>query len=417
MNLVITGPSGVGKTTVFRWLKREGVPLPIVELDNFLPQEPRTRNWRLKSYENFVTSKRGNAMGAILVGQVPVAEFLSYTEHLTNPSTTFFLYLALSEEVRRKRLEDRGWSEESIEGHRNWHIRAGLDAESISPELPTVDCTGKSVDEIGREVLEWIVTKMQEHSGSTDMEFEPTVRNDSHKRWVEELPTAKSLDEIRSIIMSSPADEHFAMYHPLPFARLHKLKTAVGRAEFTRKAKLIRDSIELIRLDKRATASEIKVIDIGANSGGVAFDLASCGYDVTAVEPDARYYALGKAVARVSGTRVYWRHASLGSALQQDEHFHLGLALSVFQWAARGGKNIENAGRELRHVSEHCEYMLFEQGFNAGHSCFRTDDSDHYRALVHMLLTHTCYTNFRMLPTTELYPGQVRYLVLCWGRR
>lgn len=414
MKLVITGPSGVGKTTVFRWLKQRKVPLPIVELDNFLPREPRTRNWRLKSYEGFMTSARGNAAGAILVGQVPVAEFLSFTGH---SSPTFFLYLALSEEVRKKRLQDRGWSEEAIEGHRKWHIRAGLDAENIPPEVVRVDCTGKTVDEIGDAVLEWIMEKIQKYAGKPEVNIEPVVHNNSHKEWVEKLPKAKSLDDVYSILKSSPADKRFDIYHPLPFGTLRKLKTTVRRAEFARKLKLIRDVIELIRVDKHVTAAEVKVIDIGANSGAIAFDLAGCGYDVTAVEPDAKYYVLGKTLARVTGTRVNWRNASLGSALQPDENFHLGLVLSVFQWAAQGGQNIDIAGKDLRHVSNRCEYMLFEQGFNEGHSCFSTDDPDHYRALIQMILSHTSYTNFRMLPTTELYPGQIRHLVLCWGRR
>ncbi len=235
--------------------------------------------------------------------------------------------------------------------------------------------------------------------------------------WMQDLPKAKSLEEVALLLKSTATENYYDIYHPLPFYELGGLRTAVKKSAFLGKIEIIKDAASRLMIEKMLKAVEMKVIDIGASAGGIALALAIDGFNVTAVEPDEKYFSLGITISRLRNIDINWRNESLETAINEQEHYHVAILSSVFQWAAKGGENIKAAGKALHWVSEHCDHMMFEQGFTKGTSCFVTDNPDHYQEIIKLLLMYTSYNDFKMLSTTELYPGQMRYLVLCSGHR
>ena len=155
------------------------------------------------------------------------------------------------------------------------------------------------------------------------------------------------------------------------------------------------------------------MLDIGANAGFYTFSLAADGLSVLAVEPHPRYAKIGRFLAAQKQLPVQWVDRPFDCELIRGRRFDVALMLSVFQWMASAGEDLDAAAARLQCVSKSCNYLIFELGFNSGANCLRTRRLNHYAELVRMLRQYTAYTHFKLLGQTALWGRGKRYLVLC----
>ena len=82
---------------------------------------------------------------------------------------------------------------------------------------------------------------------------------------------------------------------------------------------------------------------------------------------------------------VEWHPQVFEKSLIKGQKFDTAFMLSMFQWMANGGKNLEEAKNNLKYVSEISNSLVFELGYNTGASCLRTSKLNHYAELISFL--------------------------------
>jgi hypothetical protein len=219
-----------------------------------------------------------------------------------------------------------------------------------------------------------------------------------------------SIDEIVRDLRLHPVEATAPLYHPIPFPEFAPLATSTDPEEVLKKLRHIRAVISTMH---SADGKALSVLDIGANAGFYTFSLARDGLSILAVEPHPRYAKIGRFLAADKRLPVQWVDRPFDCELIRGRRFDVALMLSVFQWMASAGEDLDAAAGRLRCVSQSCEYLFFELGFNSGVSCLRTRRLNHYAKLVGMLRQYTVYRHFKLLGRTALWGRGKRYLVLC----
>ncbi len=161
MYFLISGASGTGKTTIARWINLQGVPICAYDLDDYFIGEPRNQAWRLRAYEAFFRNCSEHGDNGILLGQIPILEFLKCSHIQLNIHRLAIAILTLDDTCRENRLLARGWSRERIELHRTWLVENELAKTTIFSNLgvailKVIDVTDCSTDIIGSQLVSWI---------------------------------------------------------------------------------------------------------------------------------------------------------------------------------------------------------------------------------------------------------------------
>lgn len=220
----------------------------------------------------------------------------------------------------------------------------------------------------------------------------------------------RTLQDLAEDFVRRPVEKGGHVYHPIPFEEFNILKTSSDSQEANAKLEKIRRfALQVFP----AGLAGLRILDVGANAGFYSFSLAKEGAHVTAFEPHPRYGPAGEFIARLKRLPVDWIRADFNERLLHGRRFDCALMLSVFQWMADGGKSLGQACRDLQVVSRRSSCMVFELGFNAGLSCLRTKNKNHYAALIDLLRSHTDYVCFKALGRTRPWKGAARHLIAC----
>lgn len=222
-----------------------------------------------------------------------------------------------------------------------------------------------------------------------------------------------SIQEIVTHLETEPAEQGGNIYHPIPFPEFAHLKTSSDAAQVRAKWEMIEAGL---RLAFPGGLAGRQVLDVGANAGFYTFSLAQRGAAVTAFEPHKRYGPIGRFLAADKKLPVEWHDGPFAPELIRGKRFDAALMLSVFQWMAEGGKKIAEASAQLRVLSESCDCLFFELGFNRGKSCLTTTKNNHYAELLGLLRDTTVYRHFKLLGRPRIWRGSPRCLVLCSNR-
>ena len=219
------------------------------------------------------------------------------------------------------------------------------------------------------------------------------------------------LEKLAAEIKSNPIEANAHIYHPIPFKEFSDLTISSSEKAVRNKwSKIEEIANELFGADMKGK----KVLDIGANAGFYTFSFSKKGAQVSAFEPHPRYKDLGLEIIEEKKLDVRWENKPVQVAHPYlKDKYDLTLMLSVYQWMAEGGKEIEYAESCIKKISEQSDYLIFELGFNKGKSHLKTKSRNHYRALIEMLTEKTDYTHFKLLGKTRLWRTYSRYLVLC----
>lgn len=398
--LVLTGASGTGKTTLFASLARHDLPVQLIDADGYIGRSMTDAD-RQDGLRRLLDAVATAGRPCLCAGQIPPAEL----QALSAGTELTWLWLTAAEPVRQARLAARGWSAAQVQEQRSW--LTGIDFDVACREVATecFDSTSLSPDELATLLAAWI-----DRNVKVDKIYD-------YSAWVQEAPRCASLAELADMIRRSPQLDYADLYHPLPFEEFGNLRTAVDKGQFAEKIATTLAAVSSVLPPPDGTRPAPTIIDIGANGGAVSVALARAGYEVTAVEPDPSFYELGRRTCSLAGVPVEWIKGALDTKLAPGRRFDAALVLSVFQWAAKGGEALEQAGQALRSITDRCDSLILELGFNAGFSCLRTTEADHARVLLRMLLDYTTYSDFRLAGWSELYPGQTRFIYCCTGRR
>ena len=407
---MLTGASGSGKTALVAALLGRrataeapgsgSIAFPVFDADDFIGRS-RTTAERVSGLRAMLRVVRSSGRLCFCAGQIPPDELRALSDGEPEVS---WLWLTVAEPQRTARLLAVGWAEEQIAEHRDWLDQVGFEASCRCVAALELDGTDASPNWLADQVASWISTNLEDNS----------VPN--YAVWAAEAPQCESLHQLAVMVECNPQLDYADLYHPLPFGPFDRLRTAVDKAQFERKVADIGEAVARLAPPAPGRAPP-RVIDIGANGGAVSIPLACAGYEVTAVEPDPSFLELGRRACALAGVPVEWVQGGLDQSLLPGRQFDVALVLSVFQWAAQGGNALEEAGRALRSLTDRCHSLVFELGFNAGTSCFRTDEADQAKVLLKMLIDYTGYSDFELLSASELYPGQVRFIYCCKGRR
>ncbi|MEW9093562.1 MAG: methyltransferase domain-containing protein [Clostridiaceae bacterium] len=220
-----------------------------------------------------------------------------------------------------------------------------------------------------------------------------------------------SLKEISSYIGDNPIAGKSHLYHPIPFEEFKELSTSSNVDEVYRKWDIIKNIIMYLYND---TLRDIDVLDIGANAGFYTFSIAKEGAKVTAFEPNKEYSQIAENIINIEkGLNINWINEFYDCKKVKDKKIDVALMLSVFQWMADGGKNIDYAIRQLKETSKISKYLIFELGFNQGSSCLKTENKNHYEEIIKLLKENTQYQYFNLIGITELWNNCNRFLVIC----
>ncbi|SOB91144.1 methyltransferase family protein [Ureibacillus xyleni] len=222
----------------------------------------------------------------------------------------------------------------------------------------------------------------------------------------------KSISEIVRSLEESPIENGGNIYHPIPFEEFNNLKTSTDNIEFLKKWAIIKSKIDELFGEK---LKEISVLDIGSNGGFFTFSLSKEVANVTAFESHPRYGEIGKSLTKIKKiNNVEWHNENFNLEKIKNETYDITLMLSVFQWIARGGENLEESLELLKEISKRSKYLVFELGFNSGKSCLTTQNPDHFDELIKMLKRGTIYNNFELIGKSNFWHDKERFIVLCY---
>lgn len=400
--LVLTGASGTGKTMLLASLARRDLPVQLIDADGYIGRSLTDAD-RQDGLQRLLGAVATAGRPCLCAGQIPPAEL----QALSAGMEVTWLWLTAAEPVRQARLTARGWSVAQVQEQRRWLVGIDFDVACREVAAECFDSTSLGPDDLASLLAAWI---------DRNVSVNPNKISD-YSAWVQEAPRCASLQELANMIRRSPQLDYADLYHPLPFEEFGNLRTAVDKGQFAEKIATTLAAVSSALPTLGGTRPSSTVIDIGANGGAVSVALARAGYEVTAIEPDPSFYELGRRACNIAGVPIEWIKGALDTNLMPGRRFDAALVLSVFQWVAKGGEALEQAGQALRSITDRCDVLVLELGFNAGFSCLRTTEADHARVLLRMLLDYTTYSDFRLAGWSELYPGQTRFIYCCTGRR
>ena len=154
--IVITGPSGVGKTTLGNLLINKLPSLQIVDFDSGgVPDNPSVE-WRIKRTDywlsNLLVNNSDVTNPKILCGLCFPSE-IKVSNYFKKDFKIYYILLVLKFELLKNRLlEDRNWSDYFIQGQNLWQER--LLSEIKDETYHTIiDIENKSIDEVLSNVL------------------------------------------------------------------------------------------------------------------------------------------------------------------------------------------------------------------------------------------------------------------------
>lgn len=218
-----------------------------------------------------------------------------------------------------------------------------------------------------------------------------------------------SIKEIVEEVKKNPIESNGDIYHPIPFEGFESLKTSSKTEAVQSKYTIIQNAL----IQKFNSLDKLRLLDLGANAGFYTFSLVKEGASATAFEPLKRYSEIADFIIKRNDLKVTWHPQTFNKALVEDKKFDTALMLSMFQWMADGGKNIDEACENLKVVSEKCSSLVFELGYNTGASCLKTSKLNHYAELISFLKKNTSYKYFKYLGVSKLWKSGKRYIVFC----
>ncbi|MFD2614895.1 AAA family ATPase [Paenibacillus gansuensis] len=153
---IVTGASGVGKTTVIKNLRGLLPEVDIFEIDaihEFVGDDwNRIQNIWLRVARNIAESGRISIIcGTMMPWDAEKCEDYQYFKNV------YFLNLHCDDETRELRLRARNWSENMIHEHKsfaNWLLENA--DKAYTPPMPTVDTSKTEVYEVALKIREWV---------------------------------------------------------------------------------------------------------------------------------------------------------------------------------------------------------------------------------------------------------------------
>ncbi len=152
---IITGASGTGKTTVVPDL-RESLPnFDVFDTDEIFSDVgdwQKLKNIWVKIASNIAA---GNRMTVLCGTMMPwdVEKCDNYNDFCT----VFYMNLHCQDEVREKRLRERGWNNELIQEHKNFAKWLLENADkAYSPPMDVINTSDSSPKEVAFQITEWI---------------------------------------------------------------------------------------------------------------------------------------------------------------------------------------------------------------------------------------------------------------------
>lgn len=153
---IVTGASGVGKTTVIKELRGLLPDVDIFDIDSihqFVGDDwNKIQNIWLRVARNIAESGRISIIcGTMMPWDVEKCEDYQYFKGI------YYLNLHCDDETRELRLRARNWSEEMIQDHKSFAkwLLENADKAYIPP-MPTVDTSKTGVKEVALQIREWV---------------------------------------------------------------------------------------------------------------------------------------------------------------------------------------------------------------------------------------------------------------------
>ncbi len=221
-------------------------------------------------------------------------------------------------------------------------------------------------------------------------------------------PEKKKLIELLKVdLINNPIESGAPIYQPIQFPEFKDIKTSLNRDNFIRKYELISKHIP-------KELHQIKIIDIGSNSGFFSFNCIERGAIVDALEPSSRYFNLCKKLIEIYNVlNINLINKPISMEFYKNKKYDYGFMLSVFQWISEGNRKLEFAKNILMETSKHVDTLFFELGCNSGKSSVRTKKVNHLSVLFFLLRNNTVYKNIKLIGTTRIWGSYPRYLFIC----
>lgn len=217
-------------------------------------------------------------------------------------------------------------------------------------------------------------------------------------------------DEIIEDLKQNPIERYGEVYHPIPFKEFSDLKISADIKSAYRKLNLV-----LGIYGKNGNFENARLLDIGANAGLYAYEFAMRGAQVDAVEPDKRYFEIGRKISWNYDLPVHWLDKPISLEFLHGKKYDVCLMLSVFQWITNGNTRLEDGKLILGRLSECADVLFFELGCNSGKSPINIPPNIHpYLWIKELLQQNTAYHHIRLLGVTKPWGRySTRYLFVC----
>lgn len=217
-------------------------------------------------------------------------------------------------------------------------------------------------------------------------------------------------DEIVEDLKQNPIERYGEVYHPIPFKEFSGLKISADIKSAYRKLNLVLDIS-----GKNGNFENARLLDIGANAGLYTYEFAMRGTQVDAVEPDKRYFEIGRKISWNYNLPINWFDKPINLEFLEGKKYDVCLMMSVFQWITNGNDKLEYGKLILEKISECTDVLFFELGCNSGKSSIDIDANVHpYRWIKDLLQQNTAYHYIRLLGVTKPWGRHsTRYLFVC----
>lgn len=150
---VITGASGTGKTTVSSHVRKLLPEFDVFDMDiiDNVDWQIAKENWLRVAYSISLSGR-----GTVLCGTM-VPENIASSNYLERFERILYINLHCDDTTREKRLQARGWNENTIEDHRNFANWLVQNADTaFNPAMPTIDTTTLSSEEAAKRIEQWV---------------------------------------------------------------------------------------------------------------------------------------------------------------------------------------------------------------------------------------------------------------------
>jgi broad-specificity NMP kinase len=153
---IVTGASGVGKTTVIKELREILPDISVFDIDaihKFVDDDwNKIRNIWLRVARNIGESGRITIIcGTMMPWDVEKCEDFPFFDNI------YYLNLHCDDKTRELRLRARNWSEDMIQEHKSFAKWLLENADkAYTPPMPTVDTSKTGVKEAALQISEWV---------------------------------------------------------------------------------------------------------------------------------------------------------------------------------------------------------------------------------------------------------------------